>query len=188
MPTEEPAITIRTQCPIEYNNNMTIPKVTFPFVATKARIAASIGVAQGDERAPPNIPKKNAPINPFLLLGILQVLLSLVLITPTAWSPTKSIINPSNRYHHFPAPEKNFPSTADNTPKDTKVKINPKANTREYLKARFLSFFAFVPTYPITKGTVDSKHGLKDEISPATKDINSAINILPDISAVKLFI
>lgn len=147
-----------------------------------------MGVAQGEDNAPPNIPKKKAPNTPLDFLGTLQELLPLFLITPMVCKPTKSIMTPRTRYHHFPAPEKNFPRSADAIPNTTNVNIKPNENTKEYLKARFLSLFAFVPTYPMTRGTVDNKQGLKDEIIPAKKHIIKVIKRFPDIKVVILVI
>lgn len=187
-PTEVPAITIKTQCPIEYAKSISIPKIMFPLPATKASIAARIGVAQGDDNTPPKIPKKKAPIAPVFFLGTLQELVSLLLITPTVFSPIKTIMAPRIKYHNFPPPAKNLPSTAEATPKDTKVNISPRANIREYFSARFLLRFPLTSIYPITKGTVDSKQGLKEETIPAIKEAIRAINIFPDIRVVKLLI
>lgn len=151
-------------------------------------MAARIGVAQGEDNTPPSIPRKKAPTTPLLFLGTLQELLSLLPMTPMVFKPTNIIMAPSARYHSFPPPAKNFPRTAEATPKATKVNISPSENTKEYFKAKFLFFFPLASTYPITKGTVDSKQGLKDDTIPATKDAIKAMKIFPDMRVVKSFI
>ena len=112
---------------------------------TKANIAINIGVEQGEDKTPPNIPKKNAPSTPFLFLGTLHALF-LDSITPISCRPTKSIIIPSNKYHNFPPDVNNLPTKEEIIPNKVKVIIIPKEKNKEYLKAVFLSFFPYLFT------------------------------------------
>ncbi|GAE02302.1 hypothetical protein CBO05C_1992 [Clostridium botulinum B str. Osaka05] len=112
---------------------------------TKANIAINIGVEQGEDKTPPNIPKKKAPSIPFLFLGTLHDLF-LDSITPISCKPTKSIIIPSNKYHSFPPDVNNLPTKEEIIPKKVKVIIIPKEKNKEYLKAVFLSFLPYLFT------------------------------------------
>lgn len=66
-PTEVPAITVKVPWPMEYKRSKRVPHKILPLPATIAKSATSTGVEQGEEKTPPSIPAKNAPIKPRFL-------------------------------------------------------------------------------------------------------------------------
>ena len=71
-PIEVPVITTNILFPIEYNNKSNTPKNKFPLCPTIASRTTNIGVEQGDEKTPANIPVKKAPIYPFLVFFVFK--------------------------------------------------------------------------------------------------------------------
>lgn len=64
-PSEVPDKIITKQWPIEYKSNIKNPNNILPLLPTKASIAINIGVEQGEDKTPPNIPKKMHQVVPF---------------------------------------------------------------------------------------------------------------------------
>ena len=62
VPTDVPVIITKKLYPIEYISSKMIPQTRLPFPATSANKTTKTGVAQGEEKIPPNIPAINAPI------------------------------------------------------------------------------------------------------------------------------
>lgn len=185
--TEVPDIIIIKQCPTEYKSSIENPNNIFPLLPTKANIAINIGVEQGDDKTPPNIPKKKAPNIPLLFLGTLHEL-CLDSITPISCNPTKSIIIPSNIYQSLPPPVNNLPAKDAIIPNEVNVIIIPKEKNTEYFRAVFLLFLLYLFTYPIIKGSEERMHGLKEDIIPPKNDINKAKKTLFPIKFIAFVI
>ena len=89
-----------------------------------------------------------------------------------------TINDPRIRYHRDAAPMKKMPAVEAAVPNAVKVSADPSTNTSERRNAFRVSLPAVPPTYPITRGTLDTAHGVRDVSTPAAKARNGASHTL----------
>ena len=102
---------------------------------------------------------------------------------PHVCSAMSTINDPRIRYHQDAAPMKNMPAVYAAVPNAVKVSADPSTKTSERRKALRVSLPAAPPTYPITRGTLDTEHGVRDVSAPAANARKGASHTLFSISS-----
>ena len=93
-----------------------------------------------------------------------------------------TINDPRITYHQDAAPLNSMPAVEATVPNAVKVSADPSTKTSERQKALRVSLPAAPPTYPITRGTLDSEHGVRDVSAPAANARKGASHTLFSIS------
>ena len=108
-----------------------MPHKRFPSPATMARSAIKTGVEQGEEKMPPRIPARNAPIIPLRLFFPTRFTEGMKLKIPKVCKDISTISTPRMMYHTGEDVPISLPAEVAIMPIVTKVKAVPSENTAE---------------------------------------------------------
>ena len=143
-----------------------MPHIKLPSPATMASSAIRTGVEQGEEKIPPRIPARKAPINPRFLLLEIKLIEGMKLNTSQVCKAINTISTPRMIYHTGEDVPISFPAEVATMPSVTNVTAVPKENTAEYANAFLVFLSPTPPTYPIISGTLESEQGVIEVRTP----------------------
>ena len=94
------------------------------------------------------------------------------------WSAINTMRTPKARYHQDPATRISVPRRDATVPKTVKVIALPSEKTTDSQNALRVSRCPVPPTYPITRGTLVSAHGVNAVSMPPTRANSGASHAL----------
>ena len=97
-----------------------------------------------------------------------------------------TIKTPNARYHQDAEVPTSLPAKDASVPKIANVTADPTANITDRRNA-FFGSVPVPPTKPITKGMLDSEHGVKEVSTPANSANTGASHILSAINVLRVF-
>lgn len=106
--------------------------------------------------------------------------------TPQVCNAIRIMRIPKMIYHHEAEVPISLPASEATTPNTVNVTAAPAAKVTDSQSARLVSRWPTPPTYPITKGMLESEQGVKEVSIPATNASKGANQPLFVISSDKL--
>lgn len=108
-----------------------MPQIKLPLSATMASSAIRTGVEQGEEKMPPRIPARKAPINPRFLLLKIRFIEGMKLNISQVCKAINTISTPRIIYQIGEDVPISFPADVAMIPSATNVTAVPRENTAE---------------------------------------------------------